>query len=181
MSKRLTLFLAVLAIGIAPAHGKGGVESAADDMSNLEEEIERLSSFTYRADGKRDPFEPPASWLERKAVTEEEVAVLPQLGRPKRQKEFLEAFHLDSLKLVAILFKIGSRNPAAMVQDPEGRGHVVRPGNYIGVNSGRISRIADGVVEIIEPLNNPGGDKTSRTITLRLSDRNEENVETGIK
>ena len=179
MIKRFTLFLAAVAIGVTPASGTEGINE--EDMANLEEEIEQLSSFTYQPDGKRDPFQPPASWLERNAVTEEEVAVVPELGRPKRQKEFLEAFHLDSLNLVAILFKVGARNPAAMVQDPEGRGHVVRPGNYIGVNSGRISRITDGAVEIIEPLRNPVGKNTTRTITLRLSDRNKENASTGIK
>ena len=157
------------------------MSAAEQEMLDLEKEMETLAAFSYVAVGKRDPFQPPTAWLDRKEVADEALVGDQVVGKQNRQKEFLESFQLDSLKLVAILFKVGKQQPAAMVQDPEGRGHVVRPGNFIGVNDGRISRISDGEVEIIEPIRRRTGGTSSRTIVLRLSDRNEENADSGSK
>jgi Tfp pilus assembly protein PilP len=119
--------------------------------------------YIYQAEGKRDPFQVPHGM-----VSQQESGVLKDSGEyiPVRVKEYLEKFQLDSLKLVAILFQIEGQKSAAMVQDPEGRGHLVRVGRYIGVNEGRISRISDGEITIVEPTLQQKN--KFRTITLRL-------------
>ncbi|MBF0294120.1 MAG: pilus assembly protein PilP [Magnetococcales bacterium] len=115
----------------------------------------------YRFAGTRDPFQPPAS-LERRIATGEKEA--PKVK--ERPKEPLEAFQLDSLKLVAILFATDHKEAAAMVQDPSGKGHVIRVQNYIGMREGQVMEIGNGIVIIREPQQAKAGDY--KTITLRL-------------
>ena len=127
--------------------------------------------FVYRAENKRDPFQPPLVWMARfspdKTISADESEV-DESKTVKRDKEFLETFQLDSIKLVAILFKVEGQNPAAMVEDPEGKGHVIHRGNYLGVHEGRVIQINDGEVVIEEPLPGRYGPKGTRTMTLRL-------------
>ncbi|MEO5363552.1 MAG: pilus assembly protein PilP [Magnetococcus sp. DMHC-8] len=126
--------------------------------------------FVYRAQDRRNPFQAP-------------VAVLPDESTgpgPRQQtriKEYLESFQLDSLKLVAILFDVTSRSPAhlqgspvAMVEDPDGTGHVVREGSYIGVNEGRVARIRDGEVVIEEPAPRPNDPPYTMTLQLHKTE-----------
>ena len=128
-------------------------------------------AFVYRAENKRDPFQPPSVWMARispdPAVSADESEV-DQSKQLKRNKEFLETFQLDSITLVAILFKVEGQTPAAMVEDPEGKGHVIRVGNYLGVHNGRVIQINDGEVVIEEPLPGQYGPKRTRMMTLRL-------------
>ncbi|MEO5348336.1 MAG: pilus assembly protein PilP [Magnetococcus sp. YQC-3] len=142
---------------------------------------ETTETFIYDAQNRRDPFRPPAA------------VVLPD-GQQKRNdarvKEFLESLQLDSLKLVAIILKGNEQSPAsagggpiAMVEDPDGTGHLVRVGSYIGVNEGRIIQIRDGEV-IIEESSPPGEPTPTHTITLQLHKAEEpgrENAQTGKK
>jgi type IV pilus assembly protein PilP len=125
---------------------------------------EDASPYIYKAKGKRDPFQIPQGM----AGQQGENGSLLGGGevKPVREPEYLERFQLDSLKLVAILFHIEGQRSAAMVQDPEGQGHLVRVGQYVGVNEGKITNINDGEVTIAEPLSDKK--KTVRTITLRL-------------
>ncbi|MBF0339708.1 MAG: pilus assembly protein PilP [Magnetococcales bacterium] len=119
----------------------------------------------YRLQGKRNPFQPPAG-TEKNPPAETAGSDAPKL--PARFKEPLEAFQLDSLKLVAILRSTSGWEPAAMVKDPQGRGHLIRVGFRIGMREGVITSIEDGVVTIREPSPSPTGEP--RNITLRLQE-----------
>ena len=62
----------------------------------------------------------------------------------KRNREFLEQFSLDTLKMVGTL-KLGGQN-YGLVQTKDGLVHRVVPGNYIGQTDGKIidiSRLED--------------------------------------
>ncbi|MBF0189861.1 MAG: pilus assembly protein PilP [Magnetococcales bacterium] len=116
----------------------------------------------YRLAGKRDPFQTPAG-VEKSRMNE---TADPTPTTPARPREPLEAFQLDSLKLVAILRSNAGWPPAAMVQDPQGKGHLVRQGFHIGTREGEVLEIGDGVVTIREPP--PSLEGAPRIITLRL-------------
>ncbi|MBF0358359.1 MAG: pilus assembly protein PilP [Magnetococcales bacterium] len=126
-------------------------------------EEKKPAPFIYDPKGKRDPFKVPLG-----VGLKEDSEALAEFGelKPVRVPDYLERFQLDSLKLVAILFQIEGQSSAAMFRDPEGKGHMVRIGQYIGVNEGQINQINDGEVVIVEPVS--GQSKKSRTITLRL-------------
>ena len=163
--KYISFFLIVIMVGIAPAHGAG--------KPGVGRKEPPPRPFRYNPEGKRNPFQPPAVWLKKEAVVDQTVDAGPK--RPPRKKQYLEAFQLDSLRLVAILFSLPGQPAVAMVQDPEGKGHIIRVDDYIGTNEGRISQISDGEIEIVEPLKGRRMASPNRTITLRLHREEEEN------
>ena len=116
----------------------------------------------------RDPFE---SYLEvvaaqRKAAQEKQAA-----QRSSRPLEVLEAFDLDTLKLVAI-FTMGDKR-VAMVEDAQGKGHLVSQGNYMGKNNGRIEKLSDDTIYLVEQIADPAGDLVDRQVTMTMKEVNE--------
>jgi len=71
--------------------------------------------------------------------------VRPDLNRPR---EPLEEYPLDSLRMVGILELKGTR--WALIKTPDETIHRVRVGNYMGQNHGRITRITETQVDLIE-------------------------------
>ncbi|MBF0370713.1 MAG: pilus assembly protein PilP [Magnetococcales bacterium] len=141
---------------------EAATEQAVDPLS-FSVKVAPKEVFIYRPEGKRDPFDNPFKGV---APVEDETTI--KINRPKRIKEPLEAFQLDSLHLVAILFNIEGQEPVAMIQDTTGKGHLVKTGHYLGVNEGRIITIEDGAVLIVEPTPTQLDPKATRTTTLRL-------------
>ncbi|MBF0139582.1 MAG: pilus assembly protein PilP [Magnetococcales bacterium] len=127
--------------------------------------LDATVSWSYKKTDKRNPFQPPP---ELAAAMEATRAGPAPEEKPKRVKEFLESFQIDSLKLVATVFRIEGHVPVAMVEDPMGVGHLVQPGQYLGTNEGRIIEINDGTVIVEERLPDPNAPKPTRTVTLKL-------------
>ncbi|MBF0429391.1 MAG: pilus assembly protein PilP [Magnetococcales bacterium] len=131
----------------------------------LAEDAPKKSEYVYKATGSRDPFKPPIE-VEKKLA---ETNNTPEPVKPLRVKEPLEDFQLDSLKLVAILLTSDGNDSAAMVQDPQGKGHLIRKGYYLGSKEGQVIDIQDGVITIQEPPNSKNGDP--KNITIRLHEK----------
>ncbi|MDQ6986574.1 MAG: pilus assembly protein PilP [Mariprofundaceae bacterium] len=115
----------------------------------------------------RDPFESYLAVIERSNRLKKEKIRVKKL---QRAREPLENFDLAALKLVAIL-KIGDAR-AAMVEDSEGKGYVLRKGSYIGRDSGRVVSISDKNVVILEDVLSPAGESVKRKATLTLNEVN---------
>lgn len=102
-------------------------------------------TVTYTDTGLRDPFKPSQ-------VASENTVIATSSGGPRpsdnRRKEALEGFPLDSLKMVGILKQRTSS--WALVQDKEGTIHRVQPGNYAGQNHGKITRISENEINLVE-------------------------------
>jgi type IV pilus assembly protein PilP len=111
----------------------------------------------------RDPF---ASYLV--ALSERGQAALREREArlSNRPREALENFDLSTLTLVAI-YKMGE-DRVAMIQDPAGKGYIVRRGNYMGKNNGRIEKIDNNSLYLVEQVLNPAGEITDRQVTLTL-------------
>jgi len=116
----------------------------------------------------RDPFQ---SYLALVASRGRQVLAERQARLANRQREPLEDFDLTTLRLVAIM-KMGQQR-VAMVEDPQGKGHIVRRGNYMGKNNGRVEKITDDSVFLVEQVVNPAGDIVDRQVTLTLREVNE--------
>ena len=84
-----------------------------------------------------------------------------------RPREVLENFDLSTLKLVAIYTMGGDR--VAMIQDNTGKGYIVRRGNYMGKNNGRIEKIGNNSLYLVEQVLDPAGQITDRQVTLTLN------------
>jgi type IV pilus assembly protein PilP len=113
------------------------------------------SKFTYNPIGKRDPFR---SFIE----------IMRDTATPKqlRQLEKTEKFELNQYTLVALVS--GTSQPRAMVEDPEGYGHVLKIGTRLGTNGGRVTRISSTLVVVVEEYRSPTGERIRVPITIRL-------------
>ena len=135
------------------------VKNAGADMRGKVEpppEITPYEPFTYENDqGLQDPFKP------RKM--ESKGKVMPALDRPKEE---LEDYPLESLKMVAFLFRHGVGH--AVVRSSEGKLHTVKAGNYIGQNFGQIVSVKEGEIRIKEMVQDSAGDWAERESTLLL-------------
>ncbi len=117
----------------------------------------------------RDPFQSYLALAERRG----QRALAERRARlANRQREPLEDFDLSTLKLVAIM-RMGQQR-VAMVEDPEGKGYVVRPGNHMGKNNGRVEKITDDSVYLVEQVVNAAGDIVDRRVTLTLKEISKE-------
>jgi type IV pilus assembly protein PilP len=101
--------------------------------------------YEYNPVGKRDPFRSPIEDMAREA---------PQPGQQVAAcNEPLCQWDIDQLKLVAVV--TGDANPMAMVEDPMGRGHVVRRNTRMGRQGGKVTQILRDEVIVTETITTP--------------------------
>ncbi|HAT49743.1 MAG: pilus assembly protein PilP [Nitrospirae bacterium] len=136
----------------------------AEDILDMDKMIEEIPVWRYDPADKRNPFQIPP---ELRASVESSGEPTKE-SKPMRVREFLESFQLDSLKLVATVYQVDGQPPVAMVEDPMGVGHVVRPGQYLGANEGRIMEIVDGAIVIEERVPDKKAKIPTRSVTLKL-------------
>lgn len=91
--------------------------------------------------------------------------IAPELAR---RKQALESFPLDTMALVGSLTKAGQ--PVALVK-VENLLYQVRPGNYLGQNYGRVTKIDETEVTLREIVQDAVGEWIERTATLQLQER----------
>ena len=83
-----------------------------------------------------------------------------------RNREELEKFELDSLKMVGTLQN--NDNHWGIVIDPGGIVHRVKTGNYVGLNIGKITSIEEEKIEVREIVKNNNGRYEERNAQLPL-------------
>jgi type IV pilus assembly protein PilP len=91
--------------------------------------------------------------------------VAPEL---KRRREPLEAFSLDAMSLVGSISKAG--RPVALVK-VDNLLYQVRPGNYLGQNFGKVTKISETEVTLREIVQDAGGEWVERIVSLQLQER----------
>ena len=124
----------------------GSIKPAGDKSAN---------TWSYSPVGKRDPFHSYLADMEEQAAQDKEHKV-----------EETEKFELDQYRLTALV--TGTAQPKAMVEDPNGTGHVVHIGSRLGKNSGRVTRIAEDAIVVTEEFRNPLGERVRVPITIKL-------------
>ena len=164
--KRVAILFVTL--GLAGC-GIGGMEDlksfVAETGKDMQGKIEPLPEvkvyepFTYNAFDLPDPFRP------RKLTTGGGSGMQPDLNRPK---EPLEAFSLETLKMVGMVSKQGVIH--AVIRTPDKAIYHVRKGNYVGQNFGLITQISDSEVSLREIVQDSAGDWSERTSTLILQE-----------
>ena len=136
-------------------------ESGKDMQGKIEPlpEVKVYEPFTYNAFDLPDPFRP------RKLSTGGGGGMQPDLNRPK---EPLEAFSLETLKMVGMVSKQGVIH--AVIRTPDKAIYHVRKGNYVGQNFGLVTQISDSEVSLREIVQDSAGDWSERTSTLILQE-----------
>ena len=105
-------------------------------------------TFAYTEQGLRDPFKPNKTATVASGTTEVRASSSGPRPNDSRRREALESYPLDSLKMVGILKQ--STSSWALVQDKEGTIHRVQPGNYAGQNHGKITKISENEINLVE-------------------------------
>lgn len=164
--KRLAILLIVLGLTGCGGGGMGDLQTfVAETGRDMQGKIEPLPQvkvyepFTYNAFDLPDPFKP------RKLSTGGGGGMQPDLNRPK---EPLEAYSLETLKMVGMLSRQGVIH--AVIKTPDNAIYHVRKGNYAGQNFGIITQIRDGEVSLREIVQDSAGDWSERTSTLLLQE-----------
>ncbi len=119
-------------------------------------ELKPYQTFVYSAEDLRSPFVPsgPSSGS----------TLRPD---PKRNREFLEQFSLDTLKMVGTL-KLGEL-VYGLVETRGGLVNRVVAGNYIGQNDGKITAVTASKILIREIVPDGTGGYIERSAALALS------------
>jgi len=85
-----------------------------------------------------------------------------------RRKEPLEAYPLDSMVMVGSVNKAG--HPTALLK-VEGLLYQVKPGDYLGQNYGKITKITENELSLREIVQDAAGEWIERTSTLQLQEK----------
>lgn len=120
-------------------------------------QIKPYETYTYQDDNLRSPFQPPAQQAHDSNV------------RPDthRNKEYLEQFPLDGLKMVGTIRMNDTRY--ALIRDSAGIVHQVKRGNYMGQNDGRIVKIDASGMTLREIVPNGLGGYVKRETNILLA------------
>jgi type IV pilus assembly protein PilP len=89
----------------------------------------------------------------------------PELNR---RKEPLEAYPLDAMTMVGSLMKAG--HPVGLVK-VDNLLYQVKPGNYLGQNYGRITKVGESEVVLRELVQDAAGEWIERIATLQLQEK----------
>jgi type IV pilus assembly protein PilP len=123
-------------------------------------EVKPYETFTYSAAELRSPFLPSSPNAASGAA-----GVRPDA---KRNREFLEQFPLDTLRMVGTL-KLGGR-VYGLVRTRDGLVHRVSDGNYLGQADGKITDISPSKISLIEIVPDGLGGYMERPAGLALNE-----------
>jgi len=135
----------------APPEAAKASAKKKDVATDVLASVELDDAYSYNPIGKRDPFR---SFI---AGQREDDIVSPTP---------LQRFEVDQYDLVGIVW--GGINPRAMVQDPEGTGHVVVLGTYIGKNWGKVTQITSKELVITEEYQTIEGELVTNQVIMDL-------------
>src|SRR5688572_29084782 len=101
-------------------------------------ELRPYETFAYEASDARSPFMPGGSGGSAGALRPDS----------RRNREFLENFSLDTLRMVGTL-RLSERT-YGLVKTKDGLVHRVLPGNYMGQADGKVTEITPSKISVVE-------------------------------
>jgi type IV pilus assembly protein PilP len=132
-------------------------------------EPKKYTPEPYTQESSTDPFsnQKLAQAFKRESTQSAASSALiqPELNR---RREPLESFPLDAMTMVGSLVKQGQ--PVALVR-VDNLLYQVRPGNYLGQNYGRITKVTENELVLRELVQDAAGEWTERSAALQLQER----------
>jgi type IV pilus assembly protein PilP len=120
-------------------------------------ELKPYESYTYESATMRSPFVPGGSGGSGPGVRPDS----------RRNREFLEQFSLDTLRMVGTL-RMADRT-YGLVKTKDGLVHRVLPGNYMGQADGRVTEITPSKINVVEIVPDGLGGYIERSASLALN------------
>ena len=124
-------------------------------------EKKSLSTYTYHKEGLRDPF---LSYFQASSK-DQTTDVLSD------KDTSADRYDLSQYRLIGVV--LNGKNPQAMVEDPDGIGHILRIGSNLGKNNGIVRKITETEVLIVEDFRDPTGKQVEVSIPLVFPEGNE--------
>jgi type IV pilus assembly protein PilP len=121
-------------------------------------ELKPYESYAYESSNMRSPFMPGGSGAGSGA------SVRPD---SRRNREFLEQFSLDTLRMVGTL-RLSDRT-YGLIKTKDGLVHRVLPGNYLGQADGRVTEISPSKISVVEIVPDGLGGYMERPASLALN------------
>ena len=145
-------------IGEVKARPKGTIEPLP--------EIKPIEPFVFKPEGLRDPFKAIGESSEAEDV---EVSIGNGIKPDTtRRKEELEAFPLDSLRMVGTV--VMKTNLWGLVKASDKTIYRVQVGNHMGKNYGKIIRILTDKIELMEIVPDKPGTWREQQTSLALTE-----------
>ncbi len=133
-------------------------------------EIKPYEAYAYQsgAQDARDPFRLFFQKDEEALVEEQDSGLTKEMEDEikHRNKEELEQFELDSLRMVGTMES--EDNQWGIIQDPDGVVHRIKVGNYMGRNTGKILNVFEDRIEVREIVRNSQGRWEERQAAIAL-------------
>lgn len=126
-------------------------------------DIKPYEAFAYAATDLMNPFSPAN--LRPQSVAGRAGGPRPDMNR---RKEPLEDYPLDGLKMVGTLSR--AKQSWGIVQTADGAVYRVQRGNYVGQNFGRITRVTDEKIELVELIQGALGEWVEREAGLAIQE-----------
>jgi len=133
-------------------------------------EPKRFTPQAYTQEATVEPFGQQKLTVALKRDAQQAGTASAALLQPElsRRKEPLEAYPLDSMAMVGSLIKAGQ--PVALIKI-DNLLYQVKPGNYLGQNYGRITKVTETEVVMRELVQDAAGEWIERTSTLQLQEK----------
>ena len=162
----------LLTLVVAAAAGLAACSSGDDDLQNFIDqtnkeaggrveplpEVKPYQTYVYADTNLRSPFMPTS----------------PNAGNPnlrpdaQRNREFLEQYSLDTMKMVGTIQQGGQMY--GLVQTKDGLVHRVVVGNYVGQNDGKVTAITTSKIDVREIVPDGLGGYIERPAALALNE-----------
>jgi type IV pilus assembly protein PilP len=121
-------------------------------------ELKPYETYAYESASMRSPFMPGGSGSSSAAGLRPDS---------RRNREFLEQFSLDTLRMVGTL-KLADRT-YGLIKTKDGLVHRVLPGNYLGQADGRVTEISPSKISVVEIVPDGLGGYMERPASLALN------------
>lgn len=172
-----TLLTSVLSLSGCLSDDRASLQAYVDEVNARKggfieplPEIKPVERYLYQSANRRDPFnssfvddDQPSSVV---IDSEQQRKLLREIK--ERNKEELEHFELDSLRMVGTLEQ--SDALWGIIQDPDGTIYRVKTGNYLGRNYGKILSVSEEKIELREIVKDLQGAWEERQASVALSD-----------
>lgn len=136
------------------------MKAEAQTMKGQVAPLPPVAPFTpvaYIGRDRGDPFGPKRSTTK----------VASNAPDSKRRKEFLESFPLDRLLLVGTIQRQGML--WGLVKAPDGTVSMVKNGDYMGQNLGKVIVVKDSGMQLQESVLDPQGDWSDRQVDFAIT------------
>lgn len=165
-------FMLVLTVILAGCseQNMGDLQNYVADVKSRKGHVEPLpvftpvEKFTYNAEDMKDPFTTWKTEVAQAGKGEDQSEMAPD---NERQPEELEAFPLDTLRMMGILEMKGVR--WGLVKASDGIVYRVKVDNYMGQNFGKITAVEPERIVLTEIVPNGLGGWERREASLTLN------------